>query len=130
MAGEVTIRPATTEEAEDAIAILDGAILSFDRDAIRDPSPETTVLLAITDRPVGAALVVETELVAVAVRPRHRRRGIGTALVRGCQDRRHALELSADAALAPFYVECGFELVDRADGRITGIWRSDDRLND
>lgn len=132
MAGEITIRPAVPDEAEDAIAILDAAMLSFDRDAVREPGPETTIVLAVReDRPVGAALVEAPELVAVAVRPRHRRQGIGSNLVGACQQRRDRLELTADAELATFYADLGFAVTDSCGGdRIRATWPSDERLDE
>ena len=122
----VQIRAATPTEAEAVIDVLDAALLAFDRDTVRAPDPTTIVLVADPgDRLIGAALVVADELVAVAVRPRWRRQGIGSALVSAAKARRDRLSISCREDLATFYARLGFDMHTAADGEMQGVWHSE-----
>jgi ribosomal protein S18 acetylase RimI-like enzyme len=61
-------------------------------------------------------------IVAIAVRPQRRDRGIGRALVERAADRVAPRPLSAafEASVRPFYHACGFDIEPR-DGRLWGI---------
>ncbi len=120
---------------------------------LSERSPDGFVLIAtISDRTVGAIAVREAvagdhdgasaeasggvdvdadaapaaHIVALAVRPARRGRGIGHTLVSAGADRVAPRPLSAafDERVRPFYSACGFDIEPR-DGRLWGIRRVD-----
>lgn len=115
----VKIRRAREAEADEVIALLDEALLSFDRTAIRRGIE--SVLLAREDGHLrGALLLHGNHIAAIAVRPNHRRRGIGSALVTGAAADRSILTASCDREHRSFYASLGFEIETLANDRLFG----------
>ena len=151
MPAELSIHTATDEDFLAVIGLFEAALLDVETDRLRALLTDTDpgfVLLATTTgrssdsrstgrRPVGA-IAVDTaahdtkgrhtadpqtaHIVAIAVRPQRRDRGIGRALVERAADRVAPRPLSArfDPRVRPFYVACGFDIEPR-DGRIWGV---------
>lgn len=125
-AGEPTVRPADDDaEATTARSILDAAMLELPAFDARAAADDVLVAL-VDDRIVGAALLrphhsrpgVHVE--AVAVRPRRRGQGIGTALVTAAAER-GPVTAEFDADLRPFYERLGFEMRRLDDDRYRGV---------
>lgn len=141
------IRPAAPDEALDVRRILDGAMLEFA--ALEERIAADDVLVATsTDGQVRGAIVLEPEVSAVvtegieptpagdgshgcgahvdaiAVRRRHRGRGIGSALVERALDREGRLTAHFDADVRPFYEALGFEIVSIGEDRFAGVRRA------
>jgi len=114
----VDVRPATPDEYTRVRAILEGALLAVDSGALR----RGAVLVAVEGgRIVGALVLSGAEIGAVAVRPRRRGGGIGTALVVAAFGRRPRLEAAFEPDVAPFYRSLGFEIApdgERCRGRL------------
>ncbi len=126
---ELEIREATGGEIADAVAVLEAAMLEVDVERVR-ASGDGAVLVAIPDgggrdapeRVVVGALVLDgREIAALAVRPRRRGQGIGSALV-GAADERvdGTLVAGFDADLRPFYERLGFAVERIGGGRCRG----------
>ena len=151
MPAKLSIHPATDEEFLAVIGLFEAALLDVEADRLRALLTDTApgfVLLATTTgrpsdgrstdrRPVGAIAVDtaahDTEsrytadpqtahIVAIAVRPQRRDRGIGRALIERAADRVAPRPLSAafEASVSPFYRACGFDIEPR-DGRLWGV---------
>lgn len=151
MPAELSIHSATDGDFLAVIGLFEAALLDVEADRLRTLLTASTpgfVLLATTAgrvvdgrstgrRPVGA-LAVDTathdtgarhtaapetaHIVAIAVRPQRRNRGIGRALVERAADRVDPWPLSAafEASVRPFYRACGFDIEPR-DGRLWGV---------
>lgn len=138
---EVKIREATSEETASVMSIIDAAMLSVSTDRVRSliesDGDETAgigaVLSAIDDgRTLGVLLLAGNNVEVIAVRPRRRDQGIGTALIEAASDRvEGALIASFDAGVLPFYERLGFEIeaVDEEESagedRYRGVLRND-----
>lgn len=106
-------------EADDVIALLDAALLAFDRQAVHRRVPGDGVLVAeMDDRVVGAALLDGRRLEAIGVRPRSRRQGIGRRLVEEAETRHGQLTATCDPRHRGFYDALGFVIEDGVDGRL------------
>ena len=146
MPAELSIHTATDEDFLAVIGLFEAALLDVETDRLRALLTDTDpgfVLLATTTgrssdsrstgrRPVGA-IAVDTafgcdpghrnaHIVAIAVRPQRRGRGIGRTLIELAADRVAPRPLSArfDPRVRPFYAACGFDIEPR-DGRLWGI---------
>ena len=79
------------------------------------------------ERVVGALAVhvdgERGEIEAVAVRPRRRGQGIGSALVKAAEGRWTPLVAEFDTRVKPFYDALGFEVESLGDGRFRGVWQ-------
>ena len=64
-----------------------------------------------------------TLLSAIAVRRRHRNRGIGRTLVEAALDREGALRARFEESLTPFYESLAFTIEPIGDGRYEGVRR-------
>ena len=110
------ITPASPSEYAIARGIVDAAMLELAADAYRRGS----VLLAREeDRALGVLVLDGSEIAAIAVRPKRRGQGIGSALVREAARRRGELVVAFDPHVRPFYESLRF-IVHCEDGRYRG----------
>jgi len=117
----VTVREATQDEHPTVMGVLDAAMLETDAGSVLERTPED-VLVAVEGGHVLGALVLDGDDVeAVAVRPRRRGQGIGTALVEAAAERRGRLAAEFDDDLRPFYEGLGFSVEGAGDGRLRGV---------
>lgn len=121
------VRPARPDELPAVMGVLDGAALAVEAKAVRGAIPEGAVLVAVADdRVLGACVLDDREIAAIAVRRARRDQGIGTALVETAAERHVAggddrLVAEFDAGVRPFYESLGFA-IEPADepGRYRG----------
>lgn len=116
------VRPARAGEHHAIMAVLDGALLETDAVAVEAAIGAGRVLVAVDGGPVLGALVLAPDgpaegarIDAIAVRPRRRRRGIGTALVRAAAARHGRLVAGFDEPVRPFWTSLGFEIEPAAE---------------
>lgn len=101
------VREAAPTEATTARSILDAAMLAVDEATFEG----ATVLVATEDdRILGAAVLADGAVDAIAVRPGRRGQGIGTALVEAAAERRTPLTVRFDPPVRPFYESLGFDI--------------------
>jgi GNAT superfamily N-acetyltransferase len=115
----MNVRNATTEERTAARAICNAAMLDVD-----DRTRQRSVLLVAVedDRVLGALVLDDTGIDAIAVRPGRRGQGIGSALVEAAADRCGRLVAEFDPGVRPFYEALGFDIsCEAAAGRCRGI---------
>ena len=109
----VAVREAAAEEEPTARSVLNAAMLEVDDETVE----RSTVLVAVDDGRVLGALVLDDERIdAVAVRPGRRGQGIGSALVQVAASRRKKVTASFDPGVRPFYESLGFEVDCGEDG--------------
>lgn len=122
-----TIRRAIRPDVPAIMNILDGALLAVSAATIRERIRANETLVAVADDRVLGACVLDsstqpTLIVGVAVRPRRRNSGIGSALLQRARHEFGPLTAEFDAAVHPFYVSLGFDITPIADGRYRGTW--------
>lgn len=115
------VREATADDFVAAMRVLEGALLEVDASTLRARIGDGALLLAESDggSAVGALVLDESRIEAVAVRRTYRRRGVGTALVAAAADRVGTVTAAFDPRVRPFYEALGFETEAR-DGRLWG----------
>ena len=107
------VREARVDEEASARGILNAAMLEVDDETFE----RAAVLAAVEDdRTLGALVLDESEIDAVAVRPGRRGQGVGTALVEAAASRRDKLTASFDPGVRPFYESLGFDVDCGSDG--------------
>lgn len=123
------VREATPDDHLAARSIFDGAMLQV------PDFHRAELLVAVvgddddSERVVGALAVhaeglhERGEIEAVAVRPRRRGQGIGTALVETAAERWTPLTAEFDERPRPFYEALGFEIETLENGRFLGTYR-------
>ncbi|KZX46930.1 GNAT family N-acetyltransferase [Haloarcula sp. K1] len=115
------VRTATADEVPAVMNVLDGAVLSIAVETVRAGAEDDGTLVAVSDddpaaeRVLGALVLDDTHIEAVAVRRRRRGQGIGTALVEAALDRRDCVTAEFDADVRPFYEALGFDVTPLAD---------------
>jgi len=116
----VGIRAARVDELPDVLNVIDGAALETDTGRLRGAIDRGAVLVAVADgeRVLGALVLDGERVTAVAVRPRRRGQGIGTALVEAAASRRDRLVAEFDPRVRPFWEALGFA-IRPADGPST-----------
>lgn len=128
----VAIHPAGPDDRAAVANVVDGAALTVADDTFERVLESGTVLVAETEAagadvtpPVLGALVLDGDgILAVAVRPRRRGQGIGTALVEAAADRRSRLLARFDPRVRPFWESLDFAIEPAdADGRLRGVRR-------
>ena len=115
------IRPLRPEDSPDAIALLDQALLAFDRDEIRNPDDTTFCFGAFDGEHMrGVVYGKDSHIEAIAVKPRYRRQGIASALIDTIVD--HCTEVTAEFGPRnrSFYEACGFEITETSYGHLHG----------
>ena len=126
-----TLTVRTADPDEDALTvrrILDAAMLEVDGLSARLEAG--TVFVAtegLEDERIRGVLVLEpradgtgARVEAIAVRRRHRARGIGTVLVEDALARERRLTAEFDANVRPFYDALGFQSEHLESGRYRG----------
>lgn len=114
------IRGAASDELQTVRSIFDVAML-------RVPDLPTMQLLvaAESDRILGGAAVDldgdRGQIRAIAVRPRRRGQGIGTAIVEEAIERWDPVVATFDERVSPFYETLDFEIEPTGDGRRRGV---------
>ncbi|WP_255151586.1 GNAT family N-acetyltransferase [Halorarius halobius] len=119
------VREATTDDHLAARSIFDVAMLQvpdFHRaELLVAVSEDDQVVGALASHAAGRDQRGDIE--AVAVRPRRRGQGIGTALVEAADERWTPLVAEFDARVRPFYESLDFDLERVEDGRFRGVRR-------
>lgn len=132
MDANVQIRTATADDLVSIMRLLDGALLDADAATVEERIARDAVLVAVagdgTSERVVGALVLDTperrahaprpeerapdtrHVEAVAVHRRHRRSGVGTALVETAADRCDYLTAAFRGEIRPFYESLGFDV--------------------
>lgn len=116
------VRPATRADLPAVRGVVDAALLQVADDRLTDALERDAVLVAVSDAGtvLGALVLDEREIVAVAVRRRRRDQGIGTALVTAAARERSVLVAEFDGRVAPFWRSLGFEIESLDGGRFRG----------
>jgi GNAT superfamily N-acetyltransferase len=136
---DIAISEATGDVVADAVSVLEAAMLEVDAGRVRTLASggadggavNGAVLVATggghtsrsTDGGVilGALVLDERRIEALAVRPRRRGQGIGSALVRAAGDRADGPVVAAfDAHLREFYERLGFTIEPVGEARYRG----------
>ena len=118
-----TVREATAVDLPAVLGVLDAAALETDHERVREATDRGEVLVAVAESGgpvVGALVLVECEVVNVAVRPRRRDQGVGSALVAAAAARCDRLVAEFDGGVRPFYESLGFAVEPLADDRYRG----------
>jgi GNAT superfamily N-acetyltransferase len=118
-----TVRVAREGELAAVLNVLDGGALATSAGRIEQAIGGGDVLVATAgesnqeERIIGALVLDGETITAVAVRPRRRDQGIGTALVEAAAQRRERLVAEFDPHVRPFWNSLGFEIspVDDTD---------------
>jgi len=118
------VTPASIEDLPAVLTVFDAALLETDVDVVRDAIDRGDVLVAQEDdRVLGALLLVDDRIDAIAVHRERRDRGVGTALVETACDRRDRVVAEFDPRVRPFWEALDFaiEPVDDTE-RYRGVW--------
>jgi len=108
------VRTATADDLVDICNVLDGALLEVEMSTLLSAIDDESVLLAVTsgehtdERVVGVLVLVENEIVALAIRRRRRGQGIGTTLVEAAGENDRTLRAAFDERVRPFWESLGF----------------------
>ena len=134
------IRTATPQEIPAVCNVLDGGLLAVSHPVLERSVEDDAVYVAVTEKQsepgeetvIGALVLDGREIVAVAVRPRRRGQGIGTALVETALTRRGVACAEFDERVRPFWDALGFSIEpmedeDRYRGKAQDISRSETR---
>ncbi len=120
------VRRARPADIDEITAILDEAMLAFDRDTVPAKVREGDAFVAVDgERTVGALLLDDDRIEAIAVRRYARDRGHGRELVETATAARGRLEATCDETERDFFESLGFSMAERADGRWEGVRQAD-----
>lgn len=115
----MAVRELLPTELHEAEAILDQALLEFDRDRLLNPdSPGIRLGYILDDRLAGVAFVDECHIIAIAVRPRDRNQGIGRRLIDTISERCETVTATCEPRNREFYAALGFTLEATGDGTL------------
>lgn len=122
------VQEATQEDLPAVMTVFDSAMLETDVDTVSEAIDRGDVLLAVREnRILGACLLVDEEIVAVAVRQKRRDQGIATALVEAAAEERDRLVAEFDRKVRPFWDSLGFEVEPLGGGdRYRAVLETDD----
>lgn len=114
------VRPAREEDLTTVMAILEGALLDIAVETVRDRITAGTVLVATEEgKLLGALVLDDSHITAVAVRPNRRGQGIGTALVEAASTHGR-LTAAFRPEVSEFYESLGFD-IERTGDRWEGV---------
>lgn len=134
----MNVRLGDPDDLVETMRVLDAGLLDVAASDVADALAAGRVLVADADGRVVGALVLGRapgresgndgaarddsphHVVAVAVHPSRRDRGVGSALVEAAADRAGRLTAAFDPGVRPFYESLGFA-VERRDGRLWGV---------
>jgi GNAT superfamily N-acetyltransferase len=121
----IGVREARADERPDVRNVIDGAMLQVGVENLPVTIDAGNVLVAVDGtRILGALVLDDRRIAAVAVRRRRRGQGIGSALVAAAKHRRRQLVVSFDADRRRFWEQCGFEVTDTLGAsRFVARWR-------
>src|SRR5699024_3967361 len=117
------VRPARPAELPTVMGVLDGALLAVEAEAVEKRIRADRVLVAVeSDRILGACVLVDNEIDAIAVRRKRRGQGIGTRLVESATESIEGELLAAfDERVRPFYESLDFMVEPATEsGRFRG----------
>lgn len=115
----VEVRQARPSENATALSILEASLV---RIAPADLVSGETLVAVDRSRILGVLVLDGEEVVGVAVRPRNRGQGVGTALMEAAARRRDCLEVAFEPAVQPFYESLGFDIESTVDSeRLRGV---------
>lgn len=120
----VSVRRADPSEFVAVMRLLEGALLDVSADRVRAAIDGGEALVAAADGRLAGSLVRDGDrVVAVAVRPGRRGRGIGSALIEAADgDDAGRLLAAFDPSVRPFYESLGFDVRPAAEeGRLLGV---------
>lgn len=129
----MNVREARRNEIDEIHSIIEATMLELDPDLIQSILSSQTngsVLVAVDSHEgpiLGAIVVQEGHVVAIAVRPNRRGQGIGSELIIAAARRTDdPLTATFDPAVAPFYERLGFELEPIEEtSRVRAIFSAD-----
>lgn len=124
------VRTATPAESAAVRNLLDGALLELDSRTVEEATRSDDVFVAVRQSDdggavvLGAAVLDESEILAIAVRRRRRGQGIGTALVEEVARRHDVIHAEFHERVRPFWESLGVDIEpveaeDRYRGRLT-----------
>jgi ribosomal protein S18 acetylase RimI-like enzyme len=118
----VTIRTADAAEVSAVRNILDGAALEIENRDLAAAIERDDVLVAVAganpERLLGALVLIECEISAIAVRRLRRDQGIGTALVREALQRNGTLTAEFDPVVRAFWESLADEIRTGGEDRL------------
>lgn len=118
----MTVRPATADDLSPVLTIFDSAMLETDLETVRTALDRDDLLVAVADeRVLGACLLLDAEIDAIAVRPNRRGQGLGRELVAAALDTQDRLVAEFDPRVRPFWDALGFEIEPISDERFRGV---------
>lgn len=122
------VRPAQEDDRVGIRNVLDGGLLSLDGDTLETALSEEFVLVAVESEDggpiLGALVVADAKILAIAVRRRRRGQGIGAKLVEAALNRCGCLCAEFHERVYPFWDALGFSIEtlpedDRYRGTLT-----------
>lgn len=128
MSDRVAVREGQSDEHVAVMRLFEGALLDVDAETVAAGLTADELMVAEPadrERIVGALLVDDCHVRAVAVHPSWRRRGVGAALVATAAERFGRLTADFDPRIREFYESLGFEIT-RRDDRLWGVLDEDE----
>jgi GNAT superfamily N-acetyltransferase len=117
----VKTRTATADDLLAIMNVIDGAFLAIDASTVRARIPHSVLVAVSDDRILGALVLDDNHIDAVAVRRNRREQGIGSALVEAASERRGRLTASFRPEVSLFYASLGFEIEQTSETRCQGV---------
>jgi GNAT superfamily N-acetyltransferase len=115
------IRAATAEDHDDVLRVLEGALLDVAPERVDASVARGETLVAERTAAVGALVRDGERVVAVAVTPSLRGRGVGRALVERAHADAGRLVATFDPRVRGFYEALGFAVEPTGEGRLRGV---------
>jgi GNAT superfamily N-acetyltransferase len=100
--------------------VIDGAFLAIDADTVRARIPHDVLVAVEDDRILGAIVLDEDHIDAVAVRRMRREQGIGRSLIERAGTQRGTLTATFRPEVCHFYASLGFEIEQTSETRCRG----------